>query len=101
MTAPAQPYADACRRPREAAPSSSAPEERGKRVAHEINARHNADKACVLHTAKLLPLAYLAPDLVEMILEGRQPPRLTLTALIAQPLPHSWPQQRARFAALR
>jgi hypothetical protein len=60
-----------------------------------------AEKICVLHTAKLLPLAYLAPDLVEMILEGRQPPRLTLTALIAQPLPHSWPEQRARFAALR
>lgn len=60
-----------------------------------------AEKACVLHTAKLLPLAYLAPNLVEMILEGRQPPRLTLTALIAQPLPHSWPEQRAHFAALR
>jgi hypothetical protein len=59
------------------------------------------EKACVLHTAKLLPLAYLAPDLVEMILAGRQPPRLTLTALIAQPLPHSWPEQRACFAALR
>lgn len=60
-----------------------------------------AEKACVLHTAKLLPLAYLAPDLVEMILDGHQPPRLTLTALTAQPLPHSWPEQRARFAALR
>ncbi len=60
-----------------------------------------AEKTCVLHTAKLLPLAYLAPDLVEMILEGRQPPRLTLTSLIEQPLPHSWPEQRARFAALR
>ncbi len=55
-----------------------------------------AEQTCVLHTAKLLPLAYLAPDLVEMILEGRQPPRLTLSALIAEPLPHAWSEQRAR-----
>jgi|GEM_PF-5660516 len=40
-------------------------------------------------------------DLVEMILEGRQPPGLTLTALISQSLPHSWAEQRAHFAALR
>ncbi len=56
------------------------------------------EKHCILHTAKLLPLAYLAPDLVEMILDGRQPPRLTLSALIAQPIPETWAAQRARFA---
>jgi hypothetical protein len=56
------------------------------------------ENLCKLHTAKLLPLAFLAPDLVEMILDGRQPPRLTLTALIDQTLPDSWADQRARFA---
>jgi len=56
------------------------------------------ENLCKLHTAKILPLAFLAPDLVEMILDGRQPPRLTLTALIEQPLPEAWSQQRARFA---
>jgi hypothetical protein len=54
---------------------------------------------CVLHTAKLLPLAFLAPDLVAQILEGRQPRTLTLTALISEPLPLAWAHQRARFAA--
>lgn len=54
---------------------------------------------CVLHTAKLLPLAFLAPDLVSQILEGRQPRTLTLTALISEPLPLDWAGQRARFAA--
>jgi len=54
---------------------------------------------CVLHTAKLLPLAFLAPDLVSQILEGRQPRTLTLTALISEPLPLDWGAQRARFAA--
>lgn len=57
------------------------------------------DSLCKLHTAKLLPLGFLAPDLVEMILEGRQPPRLTLTALVVEPLPVTWAEQRCRFAA--
>jgi site-specific DNA recombinase len=56
------------------------------------------EKLCKLHTAKLLPLAFLAPDLIELILDGRQPPRLTLTALIEEPLPETWSLQRARFA---
>lgn len=56
------------------------------------------ESLCKLHTAKLLPLAFLAPDLVEMILDGRQPPRLTLTALIERPLPQTWAEQRTRFA---
>ncbi|MFZ2029277.1 MAG: recombinase family protein [Vitreimonas sp.] len=58
-----------------------------------------AEGMCVLHTAKLLPLAFLAPDLVAQILEGRQPRTLTLTALISEPLPLDWTGQRARFAA--
>jgi DNA invertase Pin-like site-specific DNA recombinase len=58
-----------------------------------------AEGICVLHTAKLLPLAFLAPDLVAQILEGRQPRTLTLTALISEPLPLDWAGQRARFAA--
>ncbi|MET0182182.1 MAG: hypothetical protein ABW199_04770 [Caulobacterales bacterium] len=64
-----------------------------------IKALARNEKLCVLHTARLLPLAYLAPDLVTQILEGRQPRTLTLTALIAEPLPFDWEVQRARFAA--
>ncbi|MET0183188.1 MAG: recombinase family protein [Caulobacterales bacterium] len=63
-----------------------------------IKALARSEKLCVLHTARLLPLAYLAPDLVTQILEGRQPRTLTLTALIAEPLPLDWSAQRARFA---
>ncbi|GAM96856.1 site-specific recombinase [alpha proteobacterium U9-1i] len=64
-----------------------------------IKALASAERACIHYTAKLLPLAYLAPDLVDMILDGRQPPRLTLMALIAEPLPLSWNAQRERFAS--
>jgi hypothetical protein len=66
---------------------------------HSIKGLARAEGMCVLHTAKLLPLAFLAPDLVAQILEGRQPRTLTLTALISEPLPLDWAHQRARFAA--
>jgi hypothetical protein len=52
---------------------------------------------CHLYVGKLLPLAFLAPDLVEAILEGRQPRGLSIANLLAEPLPLSWQEQRARF----
>ena len=55
---------------------------------------------CNHYAAKLMPLAWLAPDLVEAILEGRQPPALTLGALIKHTLPTDWNEQRRLFAAV-
>ncbi|HEV2364012.1 MAG TPA: hypothetical protein VGS12_07415 [Caulobacteraceae bacterium] len=49
------------------------------------------------YIAKLLPLAWLAPDLVEAILDGRQPPTMTLSALTAKALPEDWVEQRRLF----
>jgi DNA invertase Pin-like site-specific DNA recombinase len=63
----------------------------------EIARRQNL---CKDYTAKLLPLAYLAPDLVEAILDGRQPQALSLGALIAKPLPMDWSEQRRLFASI-
>ncbi len=57
------------------------------------------EKLCPIYTRSILPLAFLAPDLTEQILEGRQPRTLTLTALLAEPLPLDWSGQRARFAS--
>jgi hypothetical protein len=54
-------------------------------------------KFCKTHVAKLLPLAWLAPDLVELIVKGKQPAALTLHQLTAQPLPLDWNAQRAVF----
>jgi hypothetical protein len=59
-----------------------------------------AEKRCLHYTNKLLPLAYLAPDLIEMILDGRQPRALTLSALLAKPPPLDWAAQRAWLRAL-
>jgi DNA invertase Pin-like site-specific DNA recombinase len=45
------------------------------------------------HVARLLPLAWLAPDIVEAILDGRQPRTLTVKRLLAK-LPLDWAEQR-------
>ena len=55
---------------------------------------------CRRYASRLLPLAYLAPDLTAAILEGRQPRRLTLSALTAQPLPLDWDAQRRLVRSL-
>ncbi len=47
------------------------------------------------HTADLLRISYLAPDILTGILEGRQPENLSRRALMKMPrLPHDWSQQR-------
>jgi hypothetical protein len=43
---------------------------------------------------KLLPLALLAPDLIEQCLAGQQPQTLTLFWLQRHPLPVDWEAQR-------
>lgn len=53
---------------------------------------------CPIYTGQLMPLAFLAPDLVEAILDGRQPPRLALISLIKTTIPLRWSEQRALFA---
>jgi site-specific DNA recombinase len=48
------------------------------------------------YISRILPLAFLAPDLVESILEGRHPPDLSLETL-RPALPNSWDEQRTQF----
>jgi len=47
------------------------------------------------YVGSIIPFALLAPDIIEAILDGRQPIGLTLERLFgASPLPISWSQQR-------
>ena len=47
------------------------------------------------YISSLVPLAFLAPDITEAILGGRQPHKLSLDRLLASsPLPASWTKQR-------
>ena len=44
-----------------------------------------------------MPLAFLAPDIVEAILAGTQPVDLTAETLTRRDLPLSWSEQKSLF----
>ena len=48
---------------------------------------------------RLVGLAYLSPELVEAILQGRQPLELTATRLTELDLPLDWTEQRRLLAS--
>jgi len=50
------------------------------------------------YVTRVMLLAFLAPDIVEAILQGKQPPHLTAQTLLRGiELPLSWLEQRARL----
>lgn len=51
-----------------------------------------AEKINASYVSRVLRLTLLAPDIVEAILSGRQPPELTLAALM-RPFPVEWREQ--------
>jgi hypothetical protein len=52
------------------------------------------------YIGRTLPLAFLAPDLVERFLSGRQPPEWTAERVLRLPtLPASWAEQRKLFGS--
>ena len=47
------------------------------------------------HVTRALPLAFLAPNIIRAIVDGRQPAELTVTSLKRlDPLPMRWNDQR-------
>ncbi|MGA2859509.1 MAG: hypothetical protein ABSE40_21790 [Candidatus Sulfotelmatobacter sp.] len=48
------------------------------------------------YVGKVLPCAFLAPDIIESILQGRQPDDLTFAKLCTG-IPLSWAEQRRQF----
>ena len=64
---------------------------------HEIAQR---EKLSQRRIARLVDLAFLAPDIVEAIVNGRQPVTLTSDALIKSEHRMLWAEQQARIAAL-
>ena len=59
-----------------------------------------AEGVSVRHIQKLLPLAYLSPSIVGVILEGHQPRDLTLEALVNSEVPVDWKSQATMFRFL-
>ncbi len=50
------------------------------------------------YVRRLVDLAFLSPELVEAILQGRQPVELTATRLTELDLPLDWTDQRSLLA---
>ena len=48
------------------------------------------------YVSRVLRLTLLAPDIVEAILDGQQPPQLTLAVLL-EPFPLGWTEQDQAF----
>jgi hypothetical protein len=64
-----------------------------------INELAAAEKINSSYVSRLLRLTLLAPNIVEAILDGRQPEEMTLPGLM-EPFPVGWRQQRlAQFEA--
>jgi hypothetical protein len=62
------------------------------RSVHDLASRHRIDRGDV---SRILPLAFLAPDIVQAILDGHQPVDLTTARLKRlRDLPASWTRQR-------
>lgn len=57
-----------------------------------INGLAEAERINSSYVSRVLRLTLLAPDIIEAILDGRQPDRLTLPVLM-QPFPVEWGQQ--------
>ena len=59
---------------------------------HDLARQLGVDRTLV---SRALPLAFLAPDIIEVILVGQQPPELTVTRLKRlDPVPIRWADQR-------
>jgi hypothetical protein len=63
----------------------------------EIASRFKLNDA---HVRRLLRLGYLAPDIIEAIVEGRQPRALTVRRLL-HGIPCAWADQRRAFGFAR
>ncbi len=50
---------------------------------------------------RMMRLARLAPDIVEQLMAGSQPRRLTLLWLMRNDIPASWPEQRQMLEQFR
>ena len=53
-----------------------------------------AEKINPSYVSRVLRLSLLAPEIIEAILDGRQPPQITLAGLL-KPLPLAWEAQSA------
>ncbi len=54
------------------------------------------DKQDPSYVGKIMRMAFLSPALTEAILDGRQPPSLTIEAILSG-IPADWAEQQRKF----
>lgn len=65
---------------------------------HSILSIARSEKVSSSYVARVINLAFLAPDVASAIAQGQHPPALTARGLIRSvPLPIGWSEQRARL----
>ncbi|MFT5067160.1 MAG: hypothetical protein ACI9TA_002787, partial [Reinekea sp.] len=57
------------------------------------------ENLALTYMTRVLRLTLLAPDIIEAVLEGRQPPEVTLAVLL-EPFPVEWKEQVIKFLDL-
>lgn len=68
--------------------------------AESISAVSRRERLAVRHVSRIIRLAFLAPDVVEGILGGRQPPLLTAQELLhRRELPARWSERKTLSAS--
>jgi hypothetical protein len=55
---------------------------------------------CTTRATRPMRIAWLAPEIVEAISEGRHPPRLTPSRLLSANIPACWAKQREMLSTL-
>src|SRR5207253_8951910 len=73
-------------------------EELAARRARSLRELAERDGITRRYVRRLVDLAFLSPELVEGILQGRQPAQLTVTRLTELDLPLDWTDQRSLLA---
>jgi len=58
------------------------------------------DRCSRPYVSSMIRLAYLAPSITQSILQGTQPPQLTLADLVQRAIPANWSEQRIAFGFL-
>ena len=67
--------------------------------AHSLQELAQRDDIARRYIRRLVDLAFLSPQLVDEILQGRQPAELTATRLTKLDLPLSWAEQHSLIAS--
>lgn len=68
--------------------------ENGNLSVREFAKKEKIDRG---YMAKIMKITYLAPDIIEAIMMGTQPPSLKVTDLTNAPIPISWAEQRKKY----